>query len=67
MYNFGLIDSIVPEPIGGAHWDYDEAAALLKPKLLETISELREYTPEDRIGKRIVKFGKMGFWNEVAV
>src|SRR5580693_144909 len=65
MFKFGLIDSIVPEPLGGAHWDYTEAAALLKPKLIETLNELGEMTPEQRIEKRIEKFGKMGFWNEV--
>jgi acetyl-CoA carboxylase carboxyl transferase subunit alpha len=65
MYGFGLIDSIVPEPIGGAHWDYNEAAALLKPRLVETLKELSQFTPEERIEKRIEKFGKMGFWNEV--
>src|SRR5690349_6044068 len=31
MFSFGLIDRIIPEPLGGAHWDYDEAAANLKP------------------------------------
>src|SRR6201989_720139 len=36
MHQFGLIDGIVPEPIGGAHWDYDEAASLLKPYLINT-------------------------------
>jgi acetyl-CoA carboxylase carboxyl transferase subunit alpha len=65
MYQFGLIDSIVPEPLGGAHWDYTEAANLLRPKLVETLEELKQYSPEERIEKRIVKFGKMGFWNEV--
>jgi len=67
MYNFGLIDTIVPEPLGGAHWDYTEAAALLKPRLIETLRELREYDPQTRIEKRITKYGKMGFWNELPV
>src|ERR1700749_4680427 len=40
MYGFGLIDEIIPEPIGGAHWDYNEAAGLLKPRLVETLKEL---------------------------
>lgn len=66
MYGFGLIDNIVPEPIGGAHWDYNEAAALLKPRLLQTIHELRQISPEDRINQRIEKFNKMGFWDEVS-
>src|SRR5260221_3414442 len=66
MYNFGLIDSIVPEPLGGAHWDYAEAASLLKPKLVETLRELSQMTAEERVEKRIGKFGRMGFWNEVS-
>jgi acetyl-CoA carboxylase carboxyl transferase subunit alpha len=37
----------------------------LKTKLIETLHELRQYTPEYRIDERIKKFGKMGFWNEV--
>ncbi|MBS1598628.1 MAG: acetyl-CoA carboxylase carboxyltransferase subunit alpha [Bacteroidetes bacterium] len=67
MYNFHLIDGIIPEPLGGAHWDYNEAGALLKPRLIETIRELKQYSPEYRIEKRIEKFSGMGFWNEVEV
>src|ERR1700744_6165763 len=67
MYNFGLIDSIIPEPLGGAHWDYTEAAGLLKPKLISTLQELSQMTAKERVEKRIEKFGKMGFWNEVPV
>src|SRR6201990_1802963 len=40
MLGFGLIDGIIDEPDGGAHWDYDVSAALLKPKLVETLNEL---------------------------
>jgi acetyl-CoA carboxylase carboxyl transferase subunit alpha len=65
MFEFGLIDAIVPEPLGGAHWDYQEAADLLKPKIIETLAELKTFTPEYRIDKKIEKFGKMGFWNEL--
>lgn len=65
MFKFGLIDGIIPEPLGGAHWDYDEAAALLKKKLIESLREIKQYSPEYRVEKRIEKFGKMGFWNEV--
>lgn len=64
MYSFGLIDKIVPEPLGGAHWDYDEAAANLKPYLLETIRELQGIDAEKRIESRIEKFSAMGFWDE---
>ena len=65
MFGFGLIDGIVPEPLGGAHWDYNEAAALLKPRIIETIRELFQISPEQRINNRIEKFNKMGFWDEL--
>jgi acetyl-CoA carboxylase carboxyl transferase subunit alpha len=65
MYGFGLIDGIVPEPMGGAHWDYNEAAALLKPRIIEAIRELQHISPEQRINNRIEKFNKMGFWDEI--
>src|SRR6476659_9427251 len=64
MHQFGLIDGIIPEPIGGAHWDYNEAAGLLKPYILNAINELKQLDPEERVRKRIKKFGKMGFWEE---
>ena len=64
MYAFGLIDRIIPEPLGGSHWDYDEAAAKLKPHLIETIKELMQIEPDKRIEQRIEKFGVMGFWDE---
>ncbi|NML22892.1 acetyl-CoA carboxylase carboxyltransferase subunit alpha [Pseudoflavitalea sp. G-6-1-2] len=67
MHRFGLIDSIVPEPIGGAHWDYQGAADLLKPFLLNAIAELKDMNPEERVKQRIEKFNKMGFWDEVSV
>ncbi len=64
MYKFGLVDGIVPEPLGGAHWNYDEAAESLKARLITTIAELKKISPSKRISQRIDKFGKMGFWDE---
>jgi acetyl-CoA carboxylase carboxyl transferase subunit alpha len=60
-----LIDGIVPEPIGGAHWDYSEAAALLKPYLINTIAELKPLDSTDRVNRRIEKYRRMGFWDEL--
>jgi len=61
----GIIDGIIPEPDGGAHWDYDGAAQMLKDFLIPVIKELKEVSPEKRIADRVVKYGKMGFWEEV--
>jgi acetyl-CoA carboxylase carboxyl transferase subunit alpha len=65
MLGFNLIDGIIPEPIGGAHWDYDQAAEILKDYLIPVVKELKEIPAEQRINERIEKFGKMGFWEEV--
>src|SRR5205085_4403080 len=55
MLNFGLVDDVIPEPLGGAHWDYDEAAQILKDYLIPTIKELKQMSPEQRIEARIKK------------
>jgi acetyl-CoA carboxylase carboxyl transferase subunit alpha len=65
MLEFGLVDGVVPEPLGGAHWDYDEAAQLLKKALIPMIEALKQIPAEERIRQRILKFGKMGFYDEL--
>ncbi|MEO7961961.1 MAG: acetyl-CoA carboxylase carboxyltransferase subunit alpha [Ginsengibacter sp.] len=64
MYKFGLVDGIIAEPLGGAHWNYDEAAGNLKNYIKPIIAELKKIEPHERITQRIAKFGKMGFWDE---
>lgn len=67
MKGFGLVDEIVEEPIGGAHWDYAGAANILKIQILKTLKEIESKNPEERVNDRIEKYGKMGFWEEVEV
>jgi acetyl-CoA carboxylase carboxyl transferase subunit alpha len=64
MLNFGLVDDVIPEPLGGAHWDYDEAAEILKNYLIPVIKQLQAIPAEKRVQDRIEKFGRMGFWEE---
>lgn len=64
MLNFGLVDDVIPEPLGGAHWDYDEAAEILKNYLIPVIRQLQAIPAEKRVKDRIEKFGRMGFWEE---
>lgn len=65
MKGFELVDDIVPEPEGGAHWDYDLSAAILKDHIKKALNEVRNLTPERRTQLRIEKFGKMGHWQEI--
>jgi acetyl-CoA carboxylase carboxyl transferase subunit alpha len=64
MLGFGLIDDIVPEPVGGAHAEPDETAKLLKVKIKTHLEELKRLSPENRIKQRIEKFSKMGVFEE---
>ena len=65
MLSFGLVDGIIPEPLGGTHWNYDEAATLLKNYIMPLFRELQKLKPGERVNKRIEKFGKMGQWEEI--
>ena len=67
MLRFGLVDDVIPEPLGGAHWDYDEAAAIVKNYLIPVIKKLQQQTPQQRVNDRIEKFGRMGFWDETSL
>ncbi len=60
----GVIDRIVPEPLGGAHRDHETAAKTLKGILLEELKKLRKIKPEKLVQMRAEKFGKMGYWKE---
>lgn len=56
----GLIDDIIPEPLGGAHLKWDEMSATLKSTILKEIKDLEKISPAKRVSKRIDKFCSMG-------
>ncbi|MFC1477190.1 acetyl-CoA carboxylase carboxyltransferase subunit alpha [candidate division KSB1 bacterium] len=60
LYELGVIDGIIKEPVGGAHRNYDEVCETLKWTILSELKKLQEKTPEERIDQRIKKFGAMG-------
>lgn len=64
MSKFGLVDGVIKEPLGGAHVNPDEAAAILKQRIKETLAELKKIDPDTRIEQRIEKFSNMGFYDE---
>ncbi|MEY3946683.1 MAG: hypothetical protein RJB03_1389 [Bacteroidota bacterium] len=67
MLEFGLVDGVIPEPVGGAHWDHDAAAEMLKVQVVKAIEELKQIDPETRIDQRIDKFSRMGRWEEQTI
>jgi len=63
LLQFGIIDAVIPEPLGGAHRDHRQMAARLKFYLVRTLRELLA-TPQDKLLQdRYEKFRRMGvFW-----
>jgi len=62
MKKQGIIDMIVPEPVGGAHRNHEQMAAVLKETLVDELKHLTKIKPERLIERRIEKFSKMGAW-----
>jgi acetyl-CoA carboxylase carboxyl transferase subunit alpha len=59
LKEMAIIDEIIPEPDGGAHRDYDAAAALVNEVLLRHFSELRKSTGQELVDCRYRKFREM--------
>ena len=64
LQQMGIIDRIVPEPFGGAHRNWDEAATVLKRHLLEALAELRSLEPDELVAQRMDKFAAMTRFEE---
>jgi acetyl-CoA carboxylase carboxyl transferase subunit alpha len=60
LRQLALIDSIIPEPGGGAHEDPDGAAESLRAALRTALGELAKLRPEQIINERYEKFRRMG-------
>jgi acetyl-CoA carboxylase carboxyl transferase subunit alpha len=56
----GIIDDIIPEPLGGAHRNHEKMAEILKEVLLQELRMLVKLKPEKLVERRIEKFSKMG-------
>jgi len=67
LLRLGVIDGIVPEPVGGAHRDWDGAAARLRVVLRAQLAELKAKPREALITERYEKFRRMGAFEEASV
>lgn len=57
----GIIDSIISEPLGGAHRHYQQAAEFVKKQLLADLTELNSYSKEELLEKRYHKLMSYGY------
>ncbi len=65
LLKLGVIDAIVPEPVGGAHRNWDAAAASLRAVLREQLWELRSKSEAELIEERQEKFRRIGVFEEM--
>ncbi len=63
-YNLGVIDEIIPEPLGGAHHSYEEAAENIRKVLRRDLKELVKIVPAELIKKRYEKIRTWGIFKE---
>src|SRR5262249_37914096 len=66
LLSFGVIDEILPEPLGGAHRDARETGNTLKNYLLRTIRELKTLQAPELLEQRFQKFRRMGVFEELS-
>jgi acetyl-CoA carboxylase carboxyl transferase subunit alpha len=64
LVELGVADTIVPEPPGGAHSDWDAAAAALEQPLDDTLKELEKLPVKKLLEARWAKYESIGAWRE---
>ncbi|MEE2676366.1 MAG: acetyl-CoA carboxylase carboxyltransferase subunit alpha [Planctomycetota bacterium] len=62
----GVVDDIIPEPLGGAHRDHQQTAIRIKQYLLKNLKQLGNDSVEDLLANRYQKFRAMGKFIEEA-
>ena len=60
LMDLGIIDGIVPEPVGGNHWDPEAMKQILKNHILEQLSSLKQIPIENLLNQRHEKYRNMG-------
>ena len=56
----GLIDAIIPEPVGGAHRDNPSTAENLEKWIVDSLRDLERFNPQTLVQRRYEKFAGMG-------
>ncbi|MBI1798659.1 MAG: acetyl-CoA carboxylase carboxyltransferase subunit alpha [Candidatus Eisenbacteria bacterium] len=64
LERLGVIEGIVPEPVGGAHRDPAAAAEALKKAILRHLDALSGVSPSERMDRRLARFRRMGVYRE---
>lgn len=66
LKRLGVIDSVIQEPLGGAHRDPHSAAHSLEQFISKALRELRKLKPDELLERRYEKFRAMGQYEEAS-
>ncbi|MDB5350944.1 MAG: acetyl-CoA carboxylase, carboxyl transferase, alpha subunit [Planctomycetota bacterium] len=64
LLKMGIIDDVIPEPLGGAHRDHREAGANLKSFLLRALREIKDAPRSELLDRRYQKYRRIGIFFE---
>ena len=64
LLQFGIVDEMIPEPVGGAHQDPGKMAAALKESTLKHLKALSSLPSDELLKQRYEKFRKIGEYSE---
>ncbi|MGB5516427.1 MAG: acetyl-CoA carboxylase carboxyl transferase subunit alpha, partial [Thermoanaerobaculia bacterium] len=64
IFELGLVDGVIPEPLGGAHADVAETCRRVGEKLAEALEELGGLTPDQLVQQRYDRFRALGEFEE---
>ena len=59
-----LIDGIIKEPVGGAHYNREGAFTIVQKTIVKTYNELKNLSPSDLVEQRMNKYAQMGVYND---
>ncbi len=62
----GIVDEVIPEPLGGAHRDHFKMATTLKGSLVEAFQKFDAMSVPQLLEHRYQRFRKMGVFHENA-
>lgn len=64
LFDLGIADKIIPEPVGGAHMNHEQTAIALKESIVEELISFKNIEVETILKNRLRKYEQIGSWDE---
>ena len=66
LLRLGVVDEVIPEPLGAPHRNHRQMAMTLKASLIDAIRQLFEFSSDELLDRRYEKFRRLGVFEETA-